>query len=59
MLRSIFPRLVASKRVLAMNCSSHREFVMEELEVYHDHENSKFCIKLDDESKTQAIFCVK
>jgi hypothetical protein len=27
--------------------------------VYHDHENSKFCIKLDDESKTQAIFYVK
>lgn len=50
MLRSIFPRFVANKRVLAMNCSSHREFVMEELEVHHDTENSKFCIKLDDTS---------
>ncbi|XP_046453502.1 protein NATD1-like [Daphnia pulex] len=56
MLRSIFPRLVASKRVLAMNCSSHREFVMEELEVHHDHENSKFCIKLDDENEAVLVY---
>lgn len=35
-----------------MNSSSRRDFVIDDLKVHHDTTKSKFCIQLDDDSKT-------
>lgn len=56
MLKSIFPRLLANKRVLSMNSSSRREFVIDDLKVHHDTTKSKFCIQLDDDNEAILVY---